>query len=157
MPIPLHTFAPTGDPLVDHENYFRAGLGPRVDPEEWFEKNPAVLSHRPAEIIRDSIKFLTEERAPCERGIYFLIHRDQIVYVGKAQNIYGRLESHYWRTHKRFDRYWCFGGIPYDWLGHAEGFYIKICRPYWNISEVRYSKALDRIAKQHGFHAEIAA
>lgn len=149
MALPLHTFELTGDPLVDHENYFRAQLGPSIDHDDWFERNPHVLSHLPSKIIRESVKFISDDRAPQDSGIYFLIDKENIVYVGKARNIYTRLEDHHWRSHKRFDRYWCFGGIPYIWLGQAEGYYIKQCKPFWNVAHVPYSAALDKLAKKH--------
>jgi hypothetical protein len=148
MTIPLHTFKPTGDPCVDHENYFRDPSNPRVQPEDWFSRNPHVLSHDPEKIAREAIPFLTEERAPQRSGIYFLVYKERIVYVGKARSIYSRLESHFWRSDKKFDRYWCFGGIPYDWLTQAEGFYIKRCKPYWNSASVPYNPILDKIAKR---------
>ena len=134
MTIPLHTFENTDDPCVDLEY--------------WFARNPDVLSHSPEKIAREAVKFMDVQRAPQRCGIYFLIKGDRIVYIGKAQSIYKRVEDH-WRMGKSFERYWCFGGIPYMWLGHAEGYYIKRCKPFLNVERVPYDPILDKIARKH--------
>ena len=79
---------------------------------------------------------------PANHGIYFLINENRIVYVGKALGIWMRLDQHAIQG-KLFSHYWCFGGVPYDWLRHVEGFYINRFRPAYNLDHVIYNKALD--------------
>lgn len=143
MAIPLHTFGPTGDPCVDDLNHRLTGEFPTL--RDWFAVNAGVLKHPPENIIADSEPYFAFS-PPAEPGIYFLIDAGRIVYIGKALSIVERLSAHRY-ARKPFTHYWCFGGVPYEWLGHVEGFYIKRCRPRLNSMHVSYSRDLDSIAK----------
>lgn len=146
MAIPLHTFEPTGDPFVDDLAFrlYHPGKAPTL--KNWFACNAAALSHAPATIVTESEPY-SHLAGPSEPGVYFLIDGAKIVYIGKALSIAERLRNHR-MTGKAFSRYWCFGGVPYEWLGHVEGFYIARCRPALNRMGVPYSRDLDFIAEK---------
>lgn len=38
------------------------------------------------------------------RGIYFLFHKDELVYVGRSWNVYARIQQHVNECEKVFDR-----------------------------------------------------
>jgi hypothetical protein len=139
--IPLHTFEPTGDPCVDDLAYRLYGKFPLL--KDWFGRNSHVLKYTPDEITAESEPYQWRG-GPSDPGIYFLVNDSKIVYIGKALSIAERLRNHF-MTGKRFSHYWCFGGMPYEWLGDVEGFYIKRCRPALNKMHVIYSRDLDKI------------
>lgn len=145
MTIPLHTFEPTGDPIVDDFNFFRAGTHD-FSYEGWFKANAHVLLHTAEEIISDAEPYKLGD-GPNAWGIYILVSDNEIAYVGRAMTIYDRLRAHR-RSGKVFDRYWCFGGVPYDWLDHVEKHYIWHLKPRVNVLRVYgASPRLERIAK----------
>lgn len=144
MVIPLRTFEPTGDPCVDDLGHRLYGKFPLL--RDWFSANAHVLKYRSDEITAESEPFHFCA-GPSEPGVYFLVNDSKIVYIGKALSIAERLRNHY-LTGKQFSHYWCFGGMPYEWLGHVEGFYIKRCRPALNRMPVFYSSDLDKIANK---------
>lgn len=144
MAILLHTFEPTGDPCVDDLNHRLSGEMPTL--RAWFSENPDVLKHAPETAVAESEPY-RRRAGPSEPGIYFLINDSKIIYIGKALSIAERLQKHN-LTGKPFSHYWCFGGVPYEWLGHVEGFYIKRCRPALNKMGVPYSRDLDKIANK---------
>jgi hypothetical protein len=147
MAIPLHTFEPTGDPFVDDQQECR-GEWPVY--EDWFKENIRILRYTKTQIIEDSVEYILyggPNPAPNEPGIYFLINGREIAYVGKAKNspISYRLRDHFMRG-KQFNRYWCFGGVPYDFIDGVEGFYIAKMKPYLNVAHVIYPGELDEVA-----------
>lgn len=142
MALPLHTFEPTGDPFVDDLNFCLLG-GEMPLLKDWFTRNAHVLRHEAASVLADSEPY-RYKCGPSEPGIYCLIADGRIEYVGKALSISSRLRDHAMRG-KRFDRYWGFGGMPYEWLGHVEGFYIRRFKQRWNSANVIYNSALDEI------------
>lgn len=66
-------------------------------------------------------------------GIYFLVHQDDVVYVGKSLNVYARVQQHLQQQSKSFDR-WCFFSCPPADLDRLEGYYIKAIRPLHNVT-----------------------
>ncbi|CDY79510.1 hypothetical protein BGLT_02291 [Caballeronia glathei] len=145
MAIPLHTFEPTGDPIVDDFNFFRVGAND-FSYDGWFTANAHVLLHTGEEIIRDAEPYTRGDGPNCW-GIYVLISNNEIAYVGRAMRIYERLMAHQ-RSGKVFDRYWCVGGIPYDWLGSVEDHYVRRLKPYLNAMKTSGNIILERIAKK---------
>ncbi len=67
------------------------------------------------------------------RGIYFLIYRGEIVYVGQSGHIEFRLISHA-NGDKVFDRYTVidYGDVPQEDLNDAEADYIVEYAPVYN-------------------------
>ncbi|CAB3784135.1 hypothetical protein [Pararobbsia alpina] len=148
MTIPLHTFEPTGEPCIDSDMYLRLGGEAKVDFAHWFGLHHSVLSYTAEHIAREAVVYDGVERGPFEKGVYFLLHGDRIAYVGRSQCIANRLLVHY-MNNRPFNRYWCFGGIPLDWLGHVEGYYIKRLKPFLNSKLEIYSPVLDKVAKEY--------
>lgn len=130
MTIPWHTFEPTGDPMVDERDYFQRSSV--ISPfDQWFVQNICTLLHTSEEIIRDAEPYRNGD-GPETYGIYVLVSGDEIVYVGRALAVYERLRVHR-RNGKIFERYWCVGGIPYDYLGSVESYYIHRLKPSMNV------------------------
>ena len=67
---------------------------------------------------------------PWERvsGVYFLVHYDEIVYVGQSVNLHSRISAH---TDKQFDRF-AFVPCNTDMLDKLESLYIHCLRPKYN-------------------------
>lgn len=148
MPIPFHTFDDTGDPMVDDFHFFEKSDRCHSY-TDWFKANPHVLMHTADEIIRDADPYKQGDGAN-GRGIYVLVSENEIAYVGKALTVWERLRSHR-RSGKEFDRYWCFGGVPYAYLEYVEEYYIRRLKPYLNKVYGRgtagWKCQLDRIAE----------
>ncbi len=53
----------------------------------------------------DEIKLLGRQSIHRTAGVYFLIHRDTITYVGQSSDIFGRIGQHLRDKTKEFDTY----------------------------------------------------
>lgn len=62
-----------------------------------------------------------ELTSDCRLGIYFLVHKDLIVYIGKSSNVLARLGAH---TNKQYDRVY-FLSTPAEWVHYWERHYIQ--------------------------------
>lgn len=100
---------------------------------DWFRDHPELMDYSVDGIVRNARKYTRyggDHTPTTEEGVYFLVNAGEIVYVGKAESINSRLASH-WLT-KKFDSYWCFGGVPYEWLEYIENLYIRRLHPRLN-------------------------
>ena len=61
------------------------------------------------------------------RGIYFLIHKNEIIYIGKSIHIFRRITQHYLNK-KEFDAFFYFK-CNIDDMDALEKFYIKKFKP----------------------------
>ena len=64
-------------------------------------------------------------------GVYFLIDRDEIVYVGQATNVHARVAAHT-RNWKQFDSY-TYIPCPKEQLDALERHYIQRLQPALNV------------------------
>lgn len=64
-------------------------------------------------------------------GIYFLLHKKEVVYVGQSVSIMHRVQQHVVDGAKRFDR-WCYIPVKQGELTEVERFYITLLRPTYN-------------------------
>lgn len=69
-------------------------------------------------------------------GIYFLFDGNELVYVGRAINVYHRVHTHVTEGRKSFDQ-WAYVDCPVDKLDDLEAAYISEFRPKYN-SETTY-------------------
>lgn len=67
-------------------------------------------------------------------GVYFLIHRNQIVYVGMSTNVGARLREHRRDKTKDFDEF-SFMPCPIDEAARMEVFYIEKLNPKYNVKD----------------------
>lgn len=67
-------------------------------------------------------------------GVYFLIHRSQIVYVGMSTNVGARLREHRRDKTKDFDEF-SFMPCPIDEAARMEVFYIERLSPKYNVKD----------------------
>jgi len=79
-------------------------------------------------------------------GIYFLINREEIAYIGKSETVMQRVAQHDHDNRIQFDR-WCYQPVPIYWLNAAEKEFIERYQPKHNVSNVtgarwRYRKPL---------------
>lgn len=64
-------------------------------------------------------------------GVYFLVHGDEVVYVGQSVNVYGRVMGHFTGPEKQFDRAtWV--PVEREDLDVVESLYIHALRPRLN-------------------------
>lgn len=81
----------------------------------------AGIEHK--EAIENSVQ------APTYNGIYFLIERGYVIYIGKSSNILVRLGQHAQRI--KFDAYACFS-IEKEFTGQVERWLIDKFKPELN-------------------------
>lgn len=62
-------------------------------------------------------------------GVYFLVHQDEIVYVGQSLNIWSRIGTHV--SSKKFDRA-AYIQVPREKLDLVESLYIHMLKPKLN-------------------------
>lgn len=110
-------------------------MGPKISDDllEWFRDHPEVMGHTADVIVSQARRYQRyggDHSPTTDEGVYFLMDAGEIVYVGKTESINARLGDH-WRS-KKFDSYWCFCGVPYEWLEYIENFYIRRLRPRLN-------------------------
>ena len=77
-----------------------------------------------------SFEDIVEQALPWEKasGVYFLVHDNEVVYVGQSVHIYSRIAQH---SGKKFDRY---AFVPCDvaLLDKLESLYIHVLKPRLN-------------------------
>ena len=69
------------------------------------------------------------EALPAICGIYLLLIKDRVFYVGQSVNVYSRLAQH--RTERQFDKA-MFIEVKQRDLARVEKFFILTLRPKWN-------------------------
>lgn len=103
---------------------------------------PTWLDPEPVDEVLKALCVLEEDaivgRArpyPRETGVYFLIDRFEIVYVGMSFDILSRIPAH---ADKAFDRvFWI--TCPHQYVGSVEKHYIEKFRPKYNVQGVQKS------------------
>ena len=65
-------------------------------------------------------------------GVYFLIHDEEIVYVGQSSNLLARVESHKVGADRKVFNKVAFIEAPRPWLDTVEAFYIQRFDPPYN-------------------------
>jgi hypothetical protein len=114
---------------------------------DWFQARGELLGFTSDMIARAARTYERygpiDHEIPTDHGIYFLIDAGEIVYIGKTLGISGRLAQHWLK--KKFDSYWCFEGVPYEWLEYIEEFYIRRFRPRLNRRPISGPRDLDQI------------
>ena len=71
------------------------------------------------------------------RGLYFLIRKNEIVYVGQSENVHARVMKHYAEGTKKFDSY-SYILITSGNLDYIEGEYILEIEPQYNTTLPTY-------------------
>jgi len=143
MTLPLHTFQFEGSEYLRYPP--DPWVSPRQIPEVWFAQNVHEFLYSQECIIKESLPYKVNE-GPWAAGIYFLIHNDSIVYVGKSVEIMRRLNQHREKGWV-FNQYWCFGGIPELYIEHVEAFYIYALAPPLNEKYPILHKVIEPIVR----------
>lgn len=92
----------------------------------------------PLEILRPQLRWTTKPSGsprwlPLCCGVYFVVARQRIIYVGQSTDIHGRLYQHRSELRGRFEgALWL--PLPAAVLGHYEGAFIRALRPKLNRS-----------------------
>lgn len=157
MPIPLHTFKFEGDDLFLLPQEPWKGLG--VTPIKWLEQSFPRYLYTSDHIIKNADPYAFGD-GPNMGGIYFLIAESEIVYAGQSNTICRRLLQHR-KAQLPFSHYWCFGGIPQEFLEYVELFYIHtlelplnnkyppLCEPVRSLVNAHKKRQL-QYANKHG-------
>lgn len=72
-------------------------------------------------------------------GVYFLIERNKVVYVGQSTDVFVRVRRHYKDPKKLFDK-WAYIVVDPDELIRVEREYIDLFQPYLNIAGLPKTK-----------------
>jgi hypothetical protein len=102
----------------------------KQNPWDWFYANSSRFLFSREHVLSSAVAYEPGDGPNCG-GIYFLIQRNEIVYVGISCEICARLVQH-WRAGRDFDRYWCIGGLTEGFAQFVETFYIHVFRPVSN-------------------------
>lgn len=133
----MNTHSPQKIPQsgIPKETFHEVDLKPwgRLAPAIWFQKNLTNFVYSPAHIVSSAVDYGSEP-APGDRGVYFLLESDEVIYVGQTNNINRRLLEHR-RDGILFDRFWCFGGVPKMFIKEIENLYIKLFNPACNLRQ----------------------
>jgi hypothetical protein len=105
-------------------------VGHGQNPEEWFRANTHRFLFNGEHVLGSAVIYEPGD-GPNGGGIYFLIQRSEISYVGISCEISARLTQH-WRAGRAFDQYWCVGGLPEGFAHLVETFYIHVFQPVGN-------------------------
>lgn len=101
-----------------------------TSPHDLFIENYNSYLFNESHIIKNAEQY-NYDTSPHIKGIYFLIHENEIVYVGKSISIRTRLDQHI-HSGKHFTQYWYFEyELPF--IDKIEGFYIHLLQPRLNI------------------------
>jgi hypothetical protein len=95
---------------------------------------PAVAALLPRSLHLIADKLRTMEAVPGmpgAPGVYFLLHRDEVVYVGQSTNVFGRVAAHTGDISKAFDGA-AYLPLPVSVLDSVEGALIRLLRPRLN-------------------------
>lgn len=84
-------------------------------------------------LTREVIARSAVPRSQMTCGIYFLLQRERIVYVGQSRNVPARIHEHHTASAMAFDRYWL-QQCPARLLSRLEAHYISVFQPRYNIS-----------------------
>lgn len=98
---------------------------------EWAAVHRDSLAFTPEEIVAASADWPEWDGPLDESGIYFLLRRGRVCYIGKANALITRLSQHS-RQRRPFDAVTVIAGIPQDWLTAVETAYLKAWNPPWN-------------------------
>ena len=90
-------------------------------------------------------------------GIYFVIHNEEVLYVGKAKNLRKRWNGSWWQ-HNTLARMWWLSKntgihcyiywleLPFDQVAQAEREFTVLLEPVWNCTNHRrWSRILDKL------------
>jgi site-specific recombinase XerD len=80
-------------------------------------------------------------------GVYFLFHKSELVYIGKANCLSERLDTHY-HSDKIFDEISFIKGIPDYFLEDVEMFYIHKYRPSLNLKYLPVSEVITKYLEE---------
>jgi len=86
-----------------------------------------------------------------ESGIYFLLDKEEIVYIGKSTNIIKRVTEHFSEGIKKFNLY-SYIPVEVDSLSEAEDFFIKKYKPKYNIRLVKEKNSYKTINISEDLH-----
>jgi hypothetical protein len=64
-------------------------------------------------------------------GVYFLVKKDRVVYVGQSVHVYNRVNQHHNEAQKKFDS-WCYIPCKRSQLNLLESLYIHVLQPKEN-------------------------
>ena len=103
---------------------------------EWFGRNLDRCVFGSPRVVQASAPVGALGDAPNTTGVYFLLHRGRVVYVGQTVNLPLRLASHAARG-RPFDAFACIAGLPQWALTTVEGDYVQSWRPAQNIEHAR--------------------
>lgn len=92
----------------------------------------------PLEILRPQLRWIPKPTGsprwqPLVCGVYFIVARNKIVYVGQSSDVHGRLYSHCSEMRGRFSGALLLE-LPAKVLGYYEGAFIRSLRPKLNKS-----------------------
>lgn len=99
-------------------------------PIEWFKENFSRFIFSPQHIVKKSVPYELND-GPNKGGVYFLLDKNKIVYIGVSNSIYRRLVQHF-NKKLPFTHYWCFGGMPEMFVEAIESYYIHKFKPSLN-------------------------
>lgn len=100
-----------------------------------------------------SVKGLTElTHILYPPGVYFLVHNDEVVYVGQSTNPISRIGEHVRSKSGKFDRVY-FLPVPHYMLDSVEGGFIKLLHPILNGNPGPKSGGFEDMAQQ--IHPEL--
>lgn len=91
---------------------------------------------RRADLLEILLKNARVESLQIICGVYFLIDRGNVVYVGQSKDVLIRIRRHFADPTKRFDS-WAYLPIDREMLEDAEREYITLFQPYLNQTIVR--------------------
>src|SRR5690606_423203 len=95
------------------------------------------------EIIEQSINLYV----PNVSGVYFLIHKERIVYVGKSNDFFKRLKHHRSNLQMKFDRYSILECECEETMLEMETKYIRKLMPIYNIDNNPLAESDINLAK----------
>jgi len=99
-------------------------------PIEWFRTNFLDFVYDKKYILANSVPYELND-GPNKGGVYFLIDKGIIVYIGQSNAICRRLMQHK-SSGLEFTHYWCFGGMPEFYVEAIEAYYIHKFQPTLN-------------------------
>lgn len=103
---------------------------------EFAHRKPQLVTEKLHEIATGGEKVLSENdileiQTPRISGVYFLIARGRVKYVGQSVDVHNRVATHRREKQERFDRA-VFIPVREALLLRVEALYIRLLRPEWN-------------------------
>jgi len=141
-------------PSVLATNYPKYGCWPEPHKQagqklvDWFNENFHRFIYPPYWIISNA-KHYSQGSGMLRGGVYFLLQDNKIRYVGQSYSVSERLNFHYEKRIKEWNSFWCFGGIPKDWVEQIESFYIHTLQPEYNRKLPRLHETVDQYTRPY--------